>query len=155
MRNLGLSVPPRLLSAGASPPVCLSFSGWLLHCLLLRASASHHLLSRSCRTRPSSTPPLCSPQLVVALHLFAPPKPLDVPPPHDWLCHCRHRCAGVFAVVAIVIVTLVASRRAGVIALIVIVVDVRHHRHRCRIPSRRRHGHCRRQRRPLRRRHHR
>ena len=33
-RNLGLSTPRRLLSAGACPPVCLSFAGWLLCCLL-------------------------------------------------------------------------------------------------------------------------
>jgi hypothetical protein len=46
-RNLGLSWPRHLLSAGASPPVCLSFAGWLLRCLLLRASALHHLLSHS------------------------------------------------------------------------------------------------------------
>jgi hypothetical protein len=50
--NLGLLRPRRLLSAGASPPVCLSFAGWLLRRLLLRASASHHLLSRSRLTRP-------------------------------------------------------------------------------------------------------
>ncbi len=41
--NLGLSRPRRLLSAGASPPVCLSFAGWLLRRLLSRASASRHL----------------------------------------------------------------------------------------------------------------
>ncbi len=58
-------------------------------------------------------------------------------------CRCFH-CAGVFAVVAIVIVTLVAYRRrcrAGVIALIVvIVVDVHTHHQRQRIPLR--HCHC-------------
>jgi hypothetical protein len=53
-RNLGLSRPRRLLSAGASPPVCLSFAGWLLHRLLSRASASRHLLSRSRLTRPAT-----------------------------------------------------------------------------------------------------
>ena len=86
MHNLGLSRPHCLLSAGASPPVCLSFAGWLLHRLLSRASALRHLLLRSHRTRPSSTPPLYLRQLVVATHLFAPPPPLDAPPPHDWLC---------------------------------------------------------------------
>ncbi len=34
---------------------------------------------------------------------------------------CR-QCAGVFAVIAIVIVTLVARRQAGVVALVVVVV---------------------------------
>ena len=66
--------------------------------MLSHASTLRHLSSRSHRTRPSSTPPLCSRQLVVALHLFAPPPPLDVPPPHDWLCCCRCQCAGVVAV---------------------------------------------------------
>ena len=32
MRNLGLLRPHRLLPAGASPPVCLSYAGWLSHC---------------------------------------------------------------------------------------------------------------------------
>ncbi len=54
-RNLGLSRPRHLLSAGASPPVCLSFAGWFLRCLLLRASALHHLLSRSRLTRPDDS----------------------------------------------------------------------------------------------------
>ena len=98
MLNLGLSRPHRLLSTGASPPVCLSFAGWLSHCLLSRAFASHHLLSCSHRTHPSSTPPLCSRQLVVTLHLFASPPPLNTPPPHDWLCRHHHRCTGVVAV---------------------------------------------------------
>jgi hypothetical protein len=142
------------LSAGASPPDCFSFAGWFSHCLLLRASALRHLLSRSRRTRPSSTLPLCSCQLVVALHLFTPPPPLDAPPSHDWLC-CRHRlCAGVFAVVAITIVTLVTSRQAGVIVLVIVVVNVRRHRRRCCIPSRRCHGHRHRRRRLLRHCHH-
>ena len=125
------------MSAGASPPVCLSFAGWLSYCLLSHASASRHLSSRSRYTRPSSTPPLCSRQLIVASHLFAPPPPLTMPPPYDWLCRLRRRCTGIFAVVAIAIVTLVASCRAGVIALVIVVVDV--HRHRCcrRLVSRR------------------
>jgi hypothetical protein len=59
------------------------------------ASALRHLLSCSRRTHLSSTPPLCSRQLVVVSHLFAPPPPLDAPPPHNWLCHRRRRCAGV------------------------------------------------------------
>jgi hypothetical protein len=46
-RNLGLSRPRRLLSAGTSPHVCLSFAGWLSRCLLSRASASCHLSLRS------------------------------------------------------------------------------------------------------------
>jgi hypothetical protein len=53
-RNLGLSRPRRLLSAGASPPVCLSFAGWLSRHLLLRASASRHLSSRSRLTHPDN-----------------------------------------------------------------------------------------------------
>jgi hypothetical protein len=141
------------LSAGASPPICLSFAGWLSHRLLSRASASRHLSSCSRRTHPSSTPPLCSCQLVVVSHLFAPPPPLHAPPPHDWLYRCRRRRAGVFAIVAIAIVTLVASRRAGVIALVVVVDDVLRHCRCCRIPLRRRHGHHRCRRRQLRRRH--
>jgi hypothetical protein len=51
-RNVGLSRPRHLLSAGASPPVCLTFAGWLSRRLLSRASASHHLSSRSRLTRP-------------------------------------------------------------------------------------------------------
>ncbi len=52
-------------------------------------------------------------------------------------CSC-HQFAGVFAVIAIAIVTLVARRRAG--SLVVVVIDV--HRHcRDRRPSRRRHRH--------------
>ena len=86
------------MHAGASPTVCLSFAGWLSHCLLSHASVLHHLLLRSRHTRPSSTPPLCSRQLFVASHLFAPPLPLDAPPPHDWLCRRRRQCAGVVAV---------------------------------------------------------
>ena len=39
---------------------------------------------------------------------------------------CR-QCAGVFIVIAIVIVTLIAHRRAGVVALVVVIVNVRHH----------------------------
>jgi hypothetical protein len=50
--NLGLLRPRCLSSAGASPPVCLSFAGWLLRCLMSRASASRHLLSRSRLTHP-------------------------------------------------------------------------------------------------------
>jgi hypothetical protein len=40
------------LSAGASPPNCLSFAGWLSRRLLSRASASRHLLLGSRLTRP-------------------------------------------------------------------------------------------------------
>jgi hypothetical protein len=54
-RNLGLSRPRHLLSAGASPPICLSFADWLLRCLLSRASASRHLLLRSRLTRPDDS----------------------------------------------------------------------------------------------------
>ena len=86
------------MSAGASSPVCLLLAGWLLFRQLLRASALHHLLLRCRLTHPSSTPLLCSRQLVVASHLFAPPLPLDAPPPDNWLCHCRHRYASVVAV---------------------------------------------------------
>ena len=81
-----------------SPLVCLSYAGWLLHRLLLRASASRHFSLHSRRTRLSSTPPLCSRQLVVASHLFVLPLPLDTPPSQNWLCHCRRQCAGVVAV---------------------------------------------------------
>ena len=98
--NLILSRPSHLLSDSASPPICLLLllAGWLLCRQLLRASALRHILSRSCLTHPSSTPLLRSHQLVVAPHLFARPPPLNVPPPDGWLCHCRHRCAGVVAV---------------------------------------------------------
>ena len=95
-RNLSLSMPCCLLSADASPFVCLLFSGWLSRCLLLHVSALHHLCS--CLSSPSSTPPLHLRQLVVALHLFAPPLHLDVPSPHNWLCCCRFQYAGVVAV---------------------------------------------------------
>ncbi len=53
-RNLGLSRPRRLLSAGASPPPCLSFAGWLSRRLLSRASASRHLSSCSRLTHPDN-----------------------------------------------------------------------------------------------------
>jgi hypothetical protein len=53
-RNLGLSRPRHLLSTGASPPIFLSFAGWLSRRLLSRASASHPLLSRSRLTRPNN-----------------------------------------------------------------------------------------------------
>jgi hypothetical protein len=85
-------MPRRLLSTGASPLVCLSFAGWLSHCLLSRASASRHISSGSRRMHPSSTPPLCSCQLVVALHLFAPPPPLDAPVPLPALLNLRLQC---------------------------------------------------------------
>ncbi len=54
-RNLGLSRPCHLLSAGASPPVCLSFAGWLSCRLLSRASASRHLSPHSRLTRPDDS----------------------------------------------------------------------------------------------------
>ena len=101
MRNLGLSRPCCLLSTGASPPVCLLYAGWLSHHLLLHASASCHLLLHRQHMRPSSSSssPLCSRQLVVALHLFSLPLPLDTPPSYDWLSrHRRRRCAGIVAV---------------------------------------------------------
>ena len=63
-----------------------------------RASALCHLLSRSRHTHPSLTPPLCSRQLGVTSHLFAPPPPLHAPPPHGWLCCRRCRCTGLVAV---------------------------------------------------------
>jgi hypothetical protein len=77
---------------------------------------------------------------------------------------CR-RCAGIFAVVAIAIVTLVARRQAGVITLVIVVVEVRHHYCRGRRLSRHCHRHCQRcrlwrchhrrqRRRPSRRHHH-
>ena len=84
--------PRRLLSTGASPLICLSFTGWLSHRLLSRASASRHISSGSRRTHPSSTPPLCSRQLVVASHLFAPPPPLDAPVPSPALLNARLQC---------------------------------------------------------------
>ena len=116
-------MPHRLLSAGASPPVRLSFTGWLSLCLLSRASTSCHLSSHSRRMRQSSTPPLCSHQLVVASHLFALPPPLDAPLPHDWLC------AGVFAVITIAIVTLVPRHQAGVVTLNIVAINIRRHQH--------------------------
>jgi hypothetical protein len=54
-RNLGLSRPRHLLSAGTSPLVCLSFAGWLSRRLLSRASALRHLSSRSRLTRPDNS----------------------------------------------------------------------------------------------------
>jgi hypothetical protein len=80
------------LSTGASPLVCLSFAGWLSHRLLSRASASRHIFSDSLCTHPSSTPPLCSRQLVVASHLFAPPPPLDAPVPLPAFLNARLQC---------------------------------------------------------------
>ena len=55
--------------------------------------------------------------------------------------HSCRRCAGVFALIAIAIVTLVTRCRAGVIALVIVVVNVRRHRCRRHIPSRRCHRH--------------
>ena len=75
--------PCCLLSDGASPHICHSFAGWLSRRMLSPASTSRHRSSRSHLTSPSSTPLLRLRQLVVALHLFAPPLPLDVLPPHD------------------------------------------------------------------------
>ena len=61
LNSASASQPPSrarcLLSSGASPPICLSFAGWLLRCLLSCASASSHLLKRSRLTGPSLTPP--------------------------------------------------------------------------------------------------
>jgi hypothetical protein len=54
-RNLGLSRPHHLLSAGASPPICLSFASWLSRCLLSGASALCHVLLRSCLTHPDDS----------------------------------------------------------------------------------------------------
>ena len=62
-----------------------------------RASALCHLSLRSRHTHPSLTPPLCSRQLVVTSHLFAPPPPLHAPPPHNWLCCRRCQCTSVNA----------------------------------------------------------
>jgi hypothetical protein len=84
-RNLGLSRPGHLLSAGASPPICLSFAGWLSRRLLLRTSASHHLSSRSRLTRPDDgNRPFIRcvrsrnhPQCTCVISLWA---------------HCHHRC---------------------------------------------------------------
>jgi hypothetical protein len=84
--------PFGLLSSDASLPICLSFTGWLSCHLLSCASTLCHLLLRSHLTCPSLTPPLRSCQLVVASKIFAPPPPLDVPPPRYWLCRrCRLR----------------------------------------------------------------
>ena len=60
---------PLVLSTRTSPPVCLSFAGWLSHCLVPPPCVTCHLSSRSRRMHPSSTPPLCSHQLVVVSHL--------------------------------------------------------------------------------------
>ncbi len=98
---LPLHAQPRPIEA-LSPLVHWRLSSHLpLVCRLVvaspRASALCHLLSRSCHTHRSLTPPLCSRQLVVTSHLFAPPPPLHVPLPHDWLC-CRHcQCTAVNA----------------------------------------------------------
>jgi len=142
MGNLGLSRPHRLLSAGASPPVCLSFAGWLSHCLLSRASTSGHLSSRSRLTHPSSIPSLHSCQLVVTSHLFAPPPPLNATPPHDWLCCCNCQCVDVVAVNAhvsllslrlqlspsslIIKLELLPSSSLMLMSVAIIVIDVSH-----------------------------
>ena len=134
-----LTLPPPLNTQpwpidAPSPLVCWRLSSHLsLVCRLVVALPVvaclrlAYLSLRSCRTHPSSTPPLCSRQLVAASHLFAMPPPLDAPLPHNWLCRRRRRCAGIFVIVAIAMVTLVTSRRAGVIALVIVVVDVRRH----------------------------
>jgi hypothetical protein len=59
---------------------------------LSRASTSRHISSSSRRTHPSLTPPLCSRQLVVASHLFAPPPPLDALVPSPALLNARLQC---------------------------------------------------------------
>jgi len=54
-------------------------------------------------------------------------------------CSCR-QCAGIFTIIAIAIVTLIARCQAGVIALVVVVVvNVRRHSHPRHIPLRRCH----------------
>jgi hypothetical protein len=79
-----LNAQPRPIEA-PSPLVhwCLSSCLPLVRRLVVAspvvASASRHISSGSRRTHPSSTPPLCSRQLVVVSHLFAPPPPLDAP----------------------------------------------------------------------------
>ena len=145
--NLCLLRPRHLLSTGAFPPVCLSLAGWLSCCQLLHASASRHLLSHSRLTRPSLTPILRSRQLVVALPLRttfaswgAAAWQLAVSLPLLMRRRCCRQCAGVFAVILIAIVALVARCRAGVVAALivgVIVVDkVHHHCCQCCIPLR-------------------
>jgi len=108
---LGLSRPHRLLSADASPPVCLLytsppvcllFASWLSCRPCCRAAADS--ASRLClnlfvvatRNAPLVAPP---PPLVLLppLPRDAPPPPLDASPPHNWLCRCtspmrRRRC---------------------------------------------------------------
>ena len=138
------------MSTGASPLVCLSFAGWLSHCLLSHASASCHILSGSRRMHPSSTPPLYSCQLVVASHLFAPPPPLDAPVPSNARLQCgrprvgrRRRGPSNDDALPPGPHIIVGARRAvGNVAIIVnfVVVVARRHHHRRRrrhIPSRR------------------
>jgi hypothetical protein len=84
-RNLGLSRPWRLLSAGASPPVCLSFAGWLLRCLLSHASALRHLSSRSRLTHPDDSD---RPSIRCVRGRNHPRRTCGI---SCW-AHCHHRC---------------------------------------------------------------
>jgi hypothetical protein len=84
-RNLGLSRPRHLLSAGASPPVCLSFAGWLLRRLLSCASASHHLSSRSCLTHPDNSN---RPSIRCIRSCNHPQRTCGI----SRRAHCHHRC---------------------------------------------------------------
>jgi hypothetical protein len=95
---LPLNAQPRPIEA-PSPLVhwCLS-SRLPLVCRLVvalplsRASASHHILLGSRRTHPSSTPHLCSRQLVVTSHLFALPPPLNALVPLSALLNAWLQC---------------------------------------------------------------
>ena len=86
MGNIGLLSPYRLLSAGASPPICLSIFGWLLRCIFLRCL---RLVSPFVSQPPHgsilNTPSLFAPAsccvaFLVALPLLSP------------CCHDNHRC---------------------------------------------------------------
>ena len=132
------------MSAGASPPVCLSFAGWLLHRLVpcltsLFVTQPPHtsILDPSSLFVPAGC---CVPSLRTAsASRRAVASQLAVSSLLPMRRHSCHRCAGVFAVVATVIVTLVASHQAGIFALVVVVINIRrhrcHHRHRRRHPS--------------------
>ena len=86
MRNLSVSKPHRLLFAGASSHICLSFAGWLSHrLLLLHLCLASPFVARPPHASIPDPPPLRSCRLVVALHLFAPPPSLNALMPHNWL----------------------------------------------------------------------
>jgi hypothetical protein len=117
--------PCRLLSAVASPPVCLSFAGWLpccmlswlSHCMLSGAYAWRHISLCSRLTHPSSTPFfVCASWLLhhtirtASASRCAAASRLAVLSPSPMRRHRYRQCTCVFAVVTIAIAALVACR---------------------------------------------